>query len=192
MLWGPFWLVINPHVLGGEGGGAGGAETPILPPRLLSRLVQGARRGGETPNPLPGRAPHPEQGPRLFPRGDAQPTQEPPLQGPPLPRSLPQPRFPSGIPSHATSWCPFMDFATPLPQPFPGPLDTGFAPRQASTASLRHLPAPPGRLGPPWRSWRGWPRGFVSAGPGGGLGGGPVWRPGVLPLFAEDEEGRQG
>jgi hypothetical protein len=26
----------------------------------------------------------------------------------------------------------------------------------------------------------------------GGLGGGLVWRPGVLPLFAEDEEGRQG
>jgi hypothetical protein len=77
MLWGPFWLVINPHVPGGEGGGAGGAETPILPPRLLPRLVQGARRGGETQSPLPGRAPHPEQGPRLFPHGDAQPTQEP-------------------------------------------------------------------------------------------------------------------
>jgi hypothetical protein len=64
MLWGPFWLVINPHVPGGDGGGAGGAETPILPPRLLSRLVQGARRGGRrethsqdelpTPSRVPG------------------------------------------------------------------------------------------------------------------------------------------
>jgi hypothetical protein len=35
-------------------------------------------------------------------------------------------------------------------------------------------------------------KGFVLAGLGGGLGGGPVWRPGILPLFAEDEEGRQG
>jgi hypothetical protein len=132
--------VIDPHVPGGEGGGAGSAETPILPPRLLSSLVQGARRGGETRNPPPGRAPHPEQGPRPFPHGDAQPTQEPPPGGPPLTRSLLQPRFPSGIPSYATS-CPSIGFATPLPHPFPEPLDTGFVPRQASTASLTHLPA---------------------------------------------------
>ncbi len=35
-------------------------------------------------------------------------------------------------------------------------------------------------------------KGFVLAGLGGGLGGGPVWRPGVLPLFAEERKEDRG
>jgi hypothetical protein len=65
--------------------------------------------------------------------------------------------------------CPFIDFATPLPHPFPEPLDTGFVPRQVSTASLRHLPAQPLQA--------------ASGHPGGAGGdgqGGSSWRASVV------------
>ena len=96
MLWELFLARVNPHVPGGEGGGAGSAETPILPHAFCPGLSkgqegEGRRKTHSQDEPFP----HPEQGPRLFPHA-----QQPPLEGPPLPRSLPQPRFPSGIPSY--------------------------------------------------------------------------------------------
>ena len=61
----------------------------------------------------------------------------------------------------------------------------GRYPRQASATSR------PGPSRPP-RATLEEPEGMAKGALGGGLGGGPVWRSGVLPLFAEDEEGRQG
>ena len=172
----------------------GALRPPSCPHAFRPALSKGREGEGRRKNPPPGRAPHPEQGPRLFPHGDAQPTQEPPREGPPLPKNLPQPRFPSGIPSYATSQCPSIDFATPLPHPFPEPLDTECVPRQVSTASLPHLPARP------LQAASGHPGGAGGDGQGGwswrasgdGLGGGLVWRPGVLPLFAEERRGDRG
>jgi hypothetical protein len=62
--------------------------------------------------------------------------------------------------------------------------------RQASPTSRLSPSRPPrATLEEP----EGMAKGVRLGGPrGGGLGGGLVWRPGVLPLFAEDEEGRQG
>jgi hypothetical protein len=67
----------------------------------------------------------------------------------------------------------------------------GRPPQASAPATSRLSPSRPPRA--TLEEPEGMAKGVRLGGPrGGGLGGGLVWRPGVLPLFAEDEEGRQG